>query len=54
MGSSTSFGCETGVCNTAVIVPTIGASSGINNLGCWATSFGSSPFTIVADIGTGE
>ncbi|CAO2653508.1 Nn.00g029190.m01.CDS01 [Neocucurbitaria sp. VM-36] len=50
-GQSTSLFCDQGFCNTAVIVPTVGASSGVSYLGCWATSLGGSAFTIVRDIG---
>ncbi|KAH3911773.1 hypothetical protein HBI56_139470 [Parastagonospora nodorum] len=50
--SQTSLFCDQGYCNTAVLVPTVGASSGQNYLGCWATSLGQSPFTIVADVGS--
>ncbi|KAH7084454.1 hypothetical protein FB567DRAFT_82912 [Paraphoma chrysanthemicola] len=50
--SQTSLFCDQGYCNTAVLVPTVGASSGQNYLGCWATSLGQNPFTIVANIGS--
>jgi len=48
---STSLFCDQGHCNTAVLVNTVGASTGVHYLGCWATSLGSSAFTIVRDIG---
>ncbi|KAF2028314.1 hypothetical protein EK21DRAFT_70027 [Setomelanomma holmii] len=50
--SQTSLFCDQGYCNTAVLVKTVGASSGQNYLGCWATSLGQSAFTVVADIGS--
>jgi hypothetical protein len=52
--SQTSLFCDQGYCNTAVLVPSIGASSGQNYLGCWATSLGQNPFTVIADIGSGQ
>ena len=52
MGASTSYACETGICNTAIVLPTAGANGGKSDLGCWATNFGSSAFTLVQDIGT--
>ncbi|KAF1850471.1 uncharacterized protein K460DRAFT_361251 [Cucurbitaria berberidis CBS 394.84] len=45
--------CDQGYCNTAVLVPTVGASSGLQYLGCWATSLGEQAFTVVRDIGSG-
>ncbi|KAF1912851.1 hypothetical protein BDU57DRAFT_521410 [Ampelomyces quisqualis] len=50
--SQTSLFCDQGYCNTAVLAPTVGASGGQSYLGCWATSLGQSPFTIIADIGS--
>ncbi|OAL02840.1 hypothetical protein IQ06DRAFT_292135 [Phaeosphaeriaceae sp. SRC1lsM3a] len=50
--SQTSLFCDQGYCNTAILVNTIGASNGQNYLGCWATSLGEAPFTIVRDIGS--
>jgi len=52
MGPSTSYGCDTGMCNTALLIATPGASNPKSDLGCWATSFGSSAFTLVQDIGS--
>ena len=52
MGASTSYACETGICNTAILLPTAGANGGKSDLGCWATNFGSSAFTLIQDIGT--
>ncbi|KAH8725567.1 hypothetical protein GQ44DRAFT_771890 [Phaeosphaeriaceae sp. PMI808] len=49
---STSLFCDQGFCNTAVLVPSVGANSGQNYLGCWATSLGQNAFTIVRDIGS--
>ncbi|KAF2846610.1 hypothetical protein T440DRAFT_359224, partial [Plenodomus tracheiphilus IPT5] len=50
-GPSTSLFCDQGYCNTAVLVNTIGASSGPGYLGCWATSLGSGAFTVIRDVG---
>ncbi|RYN96243.1 hypothetical protein AA0120_g3293 [Alternaria tenuissima] len=47
----TSLFCDQGYCNTAVVVPTVGASGGVSYLGCWATSLGQGPFTLIRDIG---
>jgi hypothetical protein len=52
--SQTSLFCDQGYCNTAVLVPTAGASIGQSYLGCWATSLGQEPFTLVRDIGAGS
>ncbi|RYN32016.1 hypothetical protein AA0112_g6315 [Alternaria arborescens] len=49
----TSLFCDQGYCNTAVVVPTVGASGGVSYLGCWATSLGQEPFTLIRDIGDG-
>ncbi|KAH7359831.1 hypothetical protein BKA66DRAFT_573939 [Pyrenochaeta sp. MPI-SDFR-AT-0127] len=51
---STSLRCDQGFCNTAVIVPTVGATSGQSYLGCWATSLGESAFTVIKDIGSAQ
>lgn len=48
---STSLRCDQGYCNTAIILPTVGAPAGHSYLGCWATTLGENPFTIVRDIG---
>ncbi|PSN64163.1 hypothetical protein BS50DRAFT_591120 [Corynespora cassiicola Philippines] len=48
-GSSSVF-CDQGYCNTAVLVATPGASDGASFLGCWATSLGEDPFTIVQNV----
>ncbi|KAF1998116.1 hypothetical protein P154DRAFT_546977 [Amniculicola lignicola CBS 123094] len=49
---STSVACDQGYCNTGVVVATTGAKSGESYLGCWATSLGKEPFTLVQDIGS--
>ncbi|KAG9196996.1 hypothetical protein G6514_002697 [Epicoccum nigrum] len=49
---ATSLRCDQGYCNTAVLVATPGAKSGESYLGCWATSLGEGPFTIVKDVGS--
>jgi hypothetical protein len=36
----TSLSCDRGLCNTAVVVPTVCAREGVNYLGWWATSLG--------------
>ncbi|KAF2106174.1 hypothetical protein BDV96DRAFT_591314 [Lophiotrema nucula] len=52
VAASTSVFCDNGLCNTGVIVPTTGAKEGTSYLGCWATSLGQDPFTMVQDIGS--
>ncbi|RYN56351.1 hypothetical protein AA0118_g8201 [Alternaria tenuissima] len=37
--------------NGQFVVPTVGASGGVSYLGCWATSLGQEPFTLIRDIG---
>lgn len=34
-------------------MPSVGASTGVSYLGCWATSLGESAFTIIKDVGSG-
>jgi len=50
--SQTSLRCDQGFCNTAVIQASVGASTANSYLGCWATSLGEQPFTLVANIGS--
>ncbi|KAL1795605.1 hypothetical protein ACET3X_005829 [Alternaria dauci] len=52
--AQTSLFCDQGYCNTAVVVPTVGASEGVSYLGCWATSLGQEAFTLVRDIGNAD
>ncbi|KAH6629662.1 hypothetical protein C7974DRAFT_190723 [Boeremia exigua] len=47
---ATSLRCDVGYCNTAVLVPTPGAQSGVSYLGCWGTELGQGPFTVVKDV----
>ncbi|KAH6868504.1 hypothetical protein BKA58DRAFT_440950 [Alternaria rosae] len=54
LAGSTSLFCDQGYCNTAVVVPTVGASKGVDFLGCWATSLGTGAFTVVRDIGDAD
>ena len=50
---STSLFCDQGLCNTGVLVPTVGASEGVSYLGCWPLNYGTAAFTMVMDIGSG-
>ncbi|KAH7385244.1 hypothetical protein DE146DRAFT_759499 [Phaeosphaeria sp. MPI-PUGE-AT-0046c] len=50
--SQTSLFCDQGYCNTALLVNTLGANSANSYLGCWATSLGEAPFSIVRDLGS--
>ncbi|ORY18418.1 hypothetical protein BCR34DRAFT_554176 [Clohesyomyces aquaticus] len=52
VGASTSVFCDSGYCNTGVIVPSLGASKGASYLACWPTSLGQGAFTLVRDIGS--
>ncbi|CAG5153234.1 uncharacterized protein ALTATR162_LOCUS3091 [Alternaria atra] len=52
--AQTSLFCDQGYCNTAVVVPTVGASEGVSYLGCWATSLVQEAFTLVRDIGNAD
>ncbi|KAL6703388.1 hypothetical protein ACN47E_009730 [Coniothyrium glycines] len=51
--AATSLLCDQGYCNTAVLLPTVGAGTGAaqSYLGCWATTLGQAPFTLIRDIG---
>ncbi|PVH97066.1 hypothetical protein DM02DRAFT_616752 [Periconia macrospinosa] len=49
---STSVPCEQGVCNTGVIVASVGVQSGgVSNLACWATELaGTAAFSLVRNV----
>ncbi|KAF2270761.1 hypothetical protein CC78DRAFT_528486 [Lojkania enalia] len=49
---STSVTCDIGICNTGVILESAGASKGLGYLGCWQSSLGEEPFTLIQDIGS--
>jgi hypothetical protein len=54
VGPSGSVACDytsASQCNTAIVVASSGAKSGVSFLGCWQTDLGSSAFTIVHDTG---
>lgn len=55
IAASTSVSCDTGFCNTGVIVASGGAQSGgASNLGCWATTLGTAPFSLVKTVDSCE
>ncbi|KAL5373676.1 hypothetical protein DPSP01_012538 [Paraphaeosphaeria sporulosa] len=51
IAESTSVFCDEGFCNTGIILETKGATSAQSYLGCWATSLGKDPITLIQSMG---
>lgn len=57
MAAGTTVACYVNsalTCNTGIVETTPGASGGPSYLACWQKTLGSSPFTFVQNIGSGE
>ncbi|KAK7181783.1 hypothetical protein PSPO01_12233 [Paraphaeosphaeria sporulosa] len=54
IAESTSVFCDEGFCNTGIILETKGATSAQSYLGCWATSLGKDPITLIQSMGAAK